>query len=172
MRVALYARYSGDNQREASIFDQLRICRLHAEKMGWDVVEEYTDPKISGASMFRRPGIQALISDAGCRRFDVVLAEAMDRLSRDQEDMAGIYKRMTFSDIKIITLSEGEVSPLHVGLKGTMNALFLKDLADKVIPRCIDQNPWAHWRSPRDMMRQGCSTSLFQAKQQWSTMSS
>ncbi|SEJ74548.1 Site-specific DNA recombinase [Sphingobium sp. AP50] len=132
MRVALYARYSGDNQREASIFDQLRICRLHAEKMGWDIVEEYTDPKISGASMFLRPGIQALISDAGCRRFDVVLAEAMDRLSRDQEDMAGIYKRMTFSDIKIITLSEGEVSPLHVGLKGTMNALFLKDLADKV----------------------------------------
>ncbi|WP_119084620.1 recombinase family protein [Altererythrobacter sp. B11] len=132
MRVALYARYSGDNQREASIVDQLRICRLHAEKLGWDIVEEYTDPKISGASMFLRPGIQALISDAGRRRFDCVLAEAMDRLSRDQEDMAGIYKRMTFSDIKIVTLSEGEISPLHVGLKGTMNALFLKDLADKV----------------------------------------
>ena len=30
------------------------------------------------------------------------------------------------------SLSEGEISPLHVGLKGTMNALFLKDLADKV----------------------------------------
>jgi site-specific DNA recombinase len=30
-----------------------------------------------------------------------------------------------------MTLSEGEVSQLHVGLKGTMNALFLKDLADK-----------------------------------------
>jgi site-specific DNA recombinase len=33
--------------------------------------------------------------------------------------------------VKIVTLSEGEVSHLHVGLKGTMNALFLKDLADK-----------------------------------------
>ena len=32
---------------------------------------------------------------------------------------------------EIITLSEGEVTHLHVGLKGTMNALFLKDLADK-----------------------------------------
>jgi hypothetical protein len=26
-RVALYARYSSDNQRDASIEDQLRICR-------------------------------------------------------------------------------------------------------------------------------------------------
>jgi site-specific DNA recombinase len=54
----------------------------------------------------------------------------MDRLSRDQEDIAGLYKRMAYADVKIVT-SEGEVTHLHVGLKGTMNALFLKDLADK-----------------------------------------
>ncbi len=130
MKVALYARYSSDNQRDASIADQLRLCRLHAEKQGWLVVEQYTDHAISGASLLR-PGIQALISDATSRRFDLVLAEAMDRLSRDQEDIAGIYKRMSHSDVKLFTLSEGEVTHLHVGLKGTMNALFLKDLADK-----------------------------------------
>ena len=130
MKVAIYARYSSDNQRDASIADQLRICRLHAEKQGWQVVEEYTDHAISGASLLR-PGIQALISDATRGRFRYVLAEAMDRLSRDQEDIAGFYKRMAYSDVKIVTLSEGEVTHLHVGLKGTMNALFLKDLADK-----------------------------------------
>jgi len=43
VKVALYARYSSDNQRDASIVDQLRICRLHAEKQGWQIVEEYTD---------------------------------------------------------------------------------------------------------------------------------
>ncbi|MFC5373785.1 recombinase family protein [Brevundimonas faecalis] len=130
MRVALYARYSSDNQSDASIADQLRICRLHAEKQGWLIVEEYTDHAISGASLIR-PGIQALIADANRGRFDIVLAEAMDRLSRDQEDIAGVFKRMGYAGVKIITLSEGEVSHLHVGLKGTMNALFLKDLADK-----------------------------------------
>jgi hypothetical protein len=31
----------------------------------------------------------------------------------------------------LVTLSEGEIGELHVGLKGTMNALFLKDLAHK-----------------------------------------
>jgi site-specific DNA recombinase len=30
-----------------------------------------------------------------------------------------------------VTVAEGEVSPLHIGLTGTMNALFLKNLADK-----------------------------------------
>jgi DNA invertase Pin-like site-specific DNA recombinase len=65
------------------------------------------------------------------RRFDVVIAEALDRFSRDQEDTAGLFKRFTFVGVRIVTLAEGEVTHLHVGLKGTMNALFLKDLADK-----------------------------------------
>ena len=131
MRVALYARYSSDNQRDASITDQLRMCRLRAEREGWTVVEEYTDHSISGASMIQRPGIQALVMDSTRGRFDLVLAEALDRISRDQEDIAGIYKRMRYADVRMFTLSEGEISELHVGLKGTMNALFLKDLADK-----------------------------------------
>ena len=130
MKVAIYARYSSDNQRDASIADQFRLCRLHAEKQGWRVIEEYSDHAISGASMIR-PGIQALMADAMRGRFDLILAEAMDRISRDQEDIAGIFKRMSYADVKIVTLSEGEVTHLHVGLKGTMNAIFLKDLADK-----------------------------------------
>ena len=64
-------------------------------------------------------------------RFDVVVAEALDRLSRDQEDIAGLFKRLSFAGVRIVTLAEGEIGDLHVGLKGTMNALYLKDLADK-----------------------------------------
>ncbi|MFD2252671.1 DNA invertase Pin-like site-specific DNA recombinase [Pseudochelatococcus lubricantis] len=147
MKVAIYARYSSDNQRDASIEDQIRLCRLHAEKQGWHVVEEYTDHAISGASLLR-PGIQALISDAARGRFDLILSEAMDRLSRDQEDIAGIFKRMSYEYVKIVTLSEGEVTHLHVGLKGTMNALFLKALADntrrgqhRLEPPALHQGP-------------------------------
>ena len=69
--------------------------------------------------------------DALNGRFDVVLAEALDRFSRDQEDTAGLFKRLTFAGVNIVTLAEGDITHLHVGLKGTMNALFLKDLADK-----------------------------------------
>ena len=76
-RVALYARYSSDTQRDASIEDQLRLCRLYAEKQGWTIVETYSDRAVSGASLIR-PGVQALLSDATRDRFDLVLAEALD----------------------------------------------------------------------------------------------
>jgi site-specific DNA recombinase len=62
---------------------------------------------------------------------DIVLAESLDRFSRDQEDIAGLFKRLTFVGVQLVTLSEGEIGHLHVGLKGTMNALYLKDLAEK-----------------------------------------
>jgi site-specific DNA recombinase len=130
IRVVLYARYSTDLQREASIEDQLRLCREHAKHQGWTVVDSYSDRAISGASMLR-PGLQELIADAARGRFDVVLAEAMDRLSRDQEDIAGLYKRLSFAAVRIVTIAEGDISEMHIGLKGTMNALFLKDLALK-----------------------------------------
>jgi hypothetical protein len=39
-------------------------------------------------------------------------------LSRDQEDIAGLFKRLRFDDIRIVTLAEREISELHVGLKG------------------------------------------------------
>ncbi|WP_306051185.1 recombinase family protein [Oceaniradius stylonematis] len=131
MRVALYARYSSDNQREASIEDQFRICREQAKREKWKIVGTYKDAGISGASMILRPGIQSLLQDAQAGQFDMVLAEALDRISRDQADVATFYKHLKFADVPIITLAEGEISELHVGLKGTMNALFLKDLAAK-----------------------------------------
>jgi DNA invertase Pin-like site-specific DNA recombinase len=135
-KVAIYARYSSDNQRDASIEDQLRICREHAAKVGWSIFDTYTDHGLSGASMMR-PGIQAMMQDAMAGRFDHILAESLDRLSRDQEDVAGIFKRLSFAGVKIVTLSEGEISHLHIGLKGTMNALYLKDLADKTGAACV-----------------------------------
>ncbi len=130
-RVAIYARYSSDNQRAASIEDQMRICREQAKRENWKIVGTYKDAGISGASMILRPGIQALIQDAQAGQFDVVLAEALDRISRDQADVATFHKHLKFAGVPIVTLSEGEISELHVGLKGTMNALFLKDLAAK-----------------------------------------
>ena len=60
-----------------------------------------------------------------------MLAEAFDRVSRDQADVATLYKHLQFAGVQIVTLAEGEISELHVDLKGTMNALFLKDLARK-----------------------------------------
>ena len=130
MRVSIYARYSSDKQREASIEDQVRLCEERAARENWRVVKRYTDRAISGASLMRR-GIQALMQDAQNGKFDLVLTESLDRISRDQEDIAGVYKRLRFAGVKIHTLSEGEIAELHIGFTGTMSALYLKNLGEK-----------------------------------------
>jgi DNA invertase Pin-like site-specific DNA recombinase len=131
IRIALYARYSSDMQSTSSIDDQFRICRDQAVREKWKVVGTYQDAAISGASVTLRPGIQALLQDAQAGKFEIVLAEALDRISRDQADVATLYKHFKFAGVTLVTLAEGEISELHVGLKGTMNALFLKGLAAK-----------------------------------------
>ncbi len=130
MRAAIYARYSSDLQRDASVEDQIRVCRESLERAGHDLQTTFSDRAISGASMLR-PGLQGLLQAAHSGGIDLVVAEALDRLSRDQADVATIYKRLKFAGVSIVTLAEGAISELHVGLKGTMNSIFLRDLADK-----------------------------------------
>ena len=131
IHAAIYARYSSDLQSEASIDDQVRLCRERAERDGMVVSDVFTDFAISGGNLSNRPGMLSLLDAAKRGTFHMVIAEALDRISRDQEDIAAIYKRLNHAEVRIVTLSEGEINELHVGLKGTMNALFLKDLAIK-----------------------------------------
>ncbi|MFO1039758.1 MAG: recombinase family protein, partial [Geminicoccaceae bacterium] len=130
MRTAIYARYSSDAQRDSSIEDQVRLCTELAGRQGWFVAKVYADHALSGASALR-PGYQRLLEDARGGRFDVVVAEGLDRLSRDQEHTAALFKQLSFAGVQLVTVAEGHIGELHVGLKGTMNALFLKDLAQK-----------------------------------------
>ena len=132
MRVAIYARYSTDLQKPSSIADQIRVCSERANREEWQVTQIYQDAKLSGESVIFRSGMKELIRDAKSGLFDVVLGEALDRFSRDQADIAIFYKALRFRGVRIVTLSEGEVNELHIGMKGTMNALFLRDLAMKV----------------------------------------
>jgi DNA invertase Pin-like site-specific DNA recombinase len=58
MRAVIYARYSSDNQRDASIEDQPRLCKERRAREGWTLVQVYRDAAISGSSALR-PGCQA-----------------------------------------------------------------------------------------------------------------
>ena len=130
LRAVIYARYSSDMQSSASITDQVRICRRLAEEQGWQVVDVFADEAMSGATHLR-PGLQQMQQAAMAGRFDVVVAEALDRLSRDQEHIAGLHKRMRYLGVETVTKSEGRISQMHIGLGGTMSVLFLRNLAEK-----------------------------------------
>jgi site-specific DNA recombinase len=133
MRVAIYARYSDDIQDARSIDDQVRLCREHAKRahLG-EVVEVFADHALSGTMLRTRPDAMRLLAAARNSAFDTVLIEALDRISRDQEDIAYIFKRLRFACVSLVSVSEGEINELHIGLKGTVNAIYSKDLAAKV----------------------------------------
>jgi hypothetical protein len=68
-RVALYARYSTDNQREASIEDRFRICREEAKREKWKIVGAYRNAGISGRVHYWVPGPgSAQLHRCSCRQ--------------------------------------------------------------------------------------------------------
>ena len=131
MRAAIYARFSSALQNDRSIDDQVSVGRDHARHLDAEVVQVFSDYALTGATR-DRPSLNDLLAGARAEAFDVVIAESLDRLSRDQEDVAHIFKRLAYAGVAIDTIVEGRISELHIGLKGTMAALFLKDLAQKV----------------------------------------
>ena len=61
MRVAIYARYSSENQSGKSIDDQIRVCKnyIQEHEMSVDDKHIYVDEAISG-SIVNRPGYRSL----------------------------------------------------------------------------------------------------------------
>jgi site-specific DNA recombinase len=83
-RAILYARVSTDEQARSgySLAQQLEALREHATRVGYEVLEEVTDPGWSGAYL-DRPGldrVRDLVQGGGV---DVVLAQDRDRFARE-----------------------------------------------------------------------------------------
>ncbi|TGQ32437.1 recombinase family protein [Mesorhizobium sp. M00.F.Ca.ET.216.01.1.1] len=130
-RAAIYARFSTDLQNERSIDDQLALCRTYAEREGLNVVATFDDRARSGGSVMGRDGLLHLMDKAREHEFDVLVVEALDRLSRDM-DLAGIHKRLSFLGIEIRAVHEGVVNTVLVGLRGLVGQLYREDNAHKV----------------------------------------
>lgn len=131
-RAAIYARFSTDLQSERSIEDQVSLCQSYALREDLDVICTYEDRARSGGSVMGRDGLLRMLDQARERAFDVVVVEALDRLSRDMEDLAGIHKRLSFLGIEIRAVHEGVVNTVLVGLRGLVGQLYREDNAHKV----------------------------------------
>lgn len=95
-------------------------------------VRTYDDRARSGGSLMGRNGLLQLLDDAREKSFDIVIVEALDLLSRDMEDLAGIHKRLSFLGIEIRAVHEGVVNTVLVGLRGLVGQLYREDNAHKV----------------------------------------
>lgn len=130
-RAAIYARFSTDMQNALSAEDQIRLCRTYAERQGWEVVAAYPDAAITGQDK-HRPNLNAMLAAVDRREFDIIIAESLDRIARDIEDTAHIYKRLEFARVALFTCADHRINELHIGFIGTMSALQLKDMRNKI----------------------------------------
>src|SRR3989339_781267 len=105
MKVAIYARYSSENQSEKSIDDQVRVCKNYAKEHDFTVEEQhiYVDEALSG-SLINRPGLQALEKSAEDKEFDAMIVDDLSRLSRSNHQMLTIVLKFNYYQIKIISV--------------------------------------------------------------------
>jgi DNA invertase Pin-like site-specific DNA recombinase len=101
-RAAIYARVSTSDQ---TCENQLLELRRYCEARGWQT-SEYVDTGISGAKD-RRPSLDALLTDAKRRRFDVLVCWRLDRLGRNLRHLVTMLEDLNHVGVAFVSLGEG-----------------------------------------------------------------
>ena len=105
MKAVIYARYSSDNQTEASIEGQLRECMEFAKHTGIDVIGNYIDRALS-AKTDHRPEFQRMIKDSYKHAFDCIIVWKLDRFARNRYDSAHYKTLLKKNGVKVISAKE------------------------------------------------------------------
>lgn len=145
MRAALYARFSTDKQREASITDQLRVAGRLAAEHGFEVVATFSDAAISGGTQ-SRPGYQQLLKAARERDFEAIVVEDSSRLWRNNAEQQQRLAELHDLGVSVIgrdldTRAEG--SHFVSGIFGAANEHFRREIGRKTY-RGQEGNAIAH----------------------------
>ncbi len=93
MEAVIYVRTPAKDpeEQEKSIQEQIRLCREHAEKLGWDIVGIYID---WGWESRGGPEMARLFQEAEAGRFEAVIAWKPDRFSRRLEELVAFLERL------------------------------------------------------------------------------
>lgn len=105
MRVAIYARYSSNNQREESIDAQIRAIKEYCDNCGYSIVKTYIDEARS-ATTDNRPNFKNMINDSSLNIFDYVIVHKLDRFSRDKYDSVHYKRILKNNNVSVISVLE------------------------------------------------------------------
>jgi len=104
IRAAIYLRVSTGEQTTEN---QRRELEAAAAVRGWEITAVYSDEGISGAKgRAGRPQLDAMLKDAVRRRFDVVMAWAVDRLGRSLPDLVGSMQELHGAKVDLFLLQQ------------------------------------------------------------------
>lgn len=136
MKVATYARYSSENQREESIEAQLAAIEEYCEKEKHIIIARYIDRALS-ATTDDRPDFLRMISDAEKGLFEVVIIHKLDRFARNRYDSAFYKRKLKLAGIKLISVTERlDDTPESIILESVLEGMaeyYSKNLAREVM---------------------------------------
>jgi len=101
-RVCTYARVSTPDQNPAL---QAQELEDYTRRQRWEIAATYSDT-ISGTKA-RRPGLDALMTDARLRKFDCVLVWKLDRFGRSLVDCLSNIQALESLGIRFIAVTQG-----------------------------------------------------------------
>ena len=104
-KAVIYARCSADNQRDASIDQQIKACCKFAQERGLEVIHTYEDRALTGRTD-KRPSFLQMIKDSAKKRFQFVIVYSLDRFSRNKYD--SVMHKHTLKENGVTVLSAME----------------------------------------------------------------
>lgn len=105
MKAVIYARFSSSSQREASIDEQVKVCKDYAEKNNYEVVKVYSDSALTGKTD-ERPALKKLLTDSSKNNFNIVLVYSIDRFGRDLVQTLLNEKKLSDNNVVLISATE------------------------------------------------------------------
>jgi site-specific DNA recombinase len=137
MRAAIYARFSTDKQRQESLDDQIAACRELCRREQFTVESVFHDAGVSGGTTERR-GYQDLLLAlrSSPRRYDIVIAEDLSRLWRNQAEQAPRLAELRDLGIHVLTVSgtdsRSEGFDLVASVIGSISEMQRKEIGYRV----------------------------------------
>ena len=132
MKAVIYARYSSDNQTEASIEGQLRECMEFAKHAEIDVIGNYIDRALT-AKTDNRPEFQRMIKDSYKHAFDCIIVWKLDRFARNRYDSAHYKSLLKKNGVKVISAKES----IGEGSEGILLESVLEGMAEYYSVECF-----------------------------------
>ena len=137
-----YARFSSNNQREASIEIQQEHIYKYCKDNGINIIKDYVDRAVSATSD-NRPQFQQMIKDAESGLFSYVVVYNSSRFCRNIQDHLKYRAILEANNVKILSVNENfdESTPegdLMSNFMMSINQYYSKDLGRKTFLGCME----------------------------------
>lgn len=137
-----YARFSSNNQREASIEIQQEHIYKYCKDNGINIIKDYVDRAVSATSD-NRPQFKQMIRDSESGLFSYVIVYNSSRFCRNIQDHLKYRAILESNGVKILSVNENfdESTPegdLMSNFMMSINQYYSKDLGRKTFLGCME----------------------------------